>query len=197
MLEIIKKMESMIRAVSERSGLSVASDVITAIVYLSKSLSVQLGNTLIQNILTAADGMNKRRNRIMGTNDGIDSYDIFRGIVYDEELSRLFTPPQFPYQIDPDPTIRPLQSLTLGAKAALSSYYKAFSNNVQKLSTEEINREMTVMGLTPNARLDLSRQLLISEVDRRINQEILSFPKVDFLDLLNILARIVQRYKSH
>ena len=154
-------------------------------------------NSIIYDILVAANVMNNRRNTIMRTNDGIDSYDIFRGIIYNEELSRLFTSPQFPYQVDPDPTIRPLPSLTLGAKAGLSSYYKAFSENVKRLSTEEVNREMTVMGLTPNARLDLSRQLLISEVDRRINQEIISFPKVDFLDLLNILARIVQRYKSH
>jgi hypothetical protein len=50
---------------------------------------------------------------------------------------------------------------------------------------------MTVMKLTPNANLNISRQLLVAEVDRRINRLISGYTrKITFIDLINILSQL-------
>jgi hypothetical protein len=173
---------------------------------------------IIGRMLQQAQAANISRNRLMKTTDLIDSYDVCRGCAFLEEFRNLFKIPSFPYQTDPDPKIKtdsgptpdrvwpppssgaravPGSQFTLGARAALTSYYKTFAANVAQQNAEEINRSMAVMGLTPNARIDLSRQLLVSEVDRRINQELRKRAQgqVTFLDLLNILAVVIAQWK--
>lgn len=130
--------------------------------------------------------MNRRRNALMGTDDMIDSYDVFRANANNPK-----TPP-FPYDTDPTPNIKVSENLTPGAKAALSAYYKKYNENVQKLNQEQVYYSMNRMGITPNANLALSRQLLVSEVDRKINRIIQQnkLQDVTFLGLLEILSSL-------
>ena len=136
----------------------------------------------------------------MKTNDSIDSYDVYRGIFQNPELSKVVTIPKFPYETDPDPNIHTDGGmLTPGARAGLTAYYRTYIQNVAKLTPQQINQSLVIMGLTPNARADLGRNFLVTEVERRINQELSkrgTGSTVTFLDLLPMLAVIIGPYKE-
>lgn len=168
-------------------------------------LTHHLGNVpdVKQQLITMAQPMNHRRNVLMGTKDGIDSYDVCRGLgvpsTQNAQLRTLLKAPEFPYMTDPDVHIKTDGiNFTPGAKAALTAYYKTFADNVSKQTAEQVNQSLVRMKLTPTARVDIGRQLLVTEVDRRINQEIhrRQIGQVTFVDLLRILGTILQENYS-
>lgn len=149
---------------------------------------------LAQEIILAARRLNGFRNKIMHTQDRVDSYDVGRGIFFNPMIRDILKIPTFPYQTDPDPaltrSINP--QLTPGARAALTAYYKTYIQNVNRLSPEDINFSLTAMGLTPTARSEIGKELLVTEVERRINRTIASMSgkQINFLDLIKILEHI-------